>query len=136
MTGFISAQAHPRKRIRMSMALCSTLLLAGPMASQPAFAQEFDRRGATPSHVFQAVRNLIAEIGILREELGVYDYPPEAELQEDRAPVHAYVKTLEVLTKVSGIQRRMGVPAAPVGRVPFKEIVPGDVLGERRVDPR
>ena len=140
----------PRRHIRMSMAICSTLLLASPMASHPAFAQEgggwldsivnwfstpsaseaeSDRRGATPSHVFQAAQDLLAEINILREELGVNDYPPEAELQEDRAPVHVYVKTLEVLTKVSGIQRRLGVPAAPIGQIPFKEVGPGDVLG-------
>ena len=140
----------PRRRVRMSMAVCSTLLLASPLTSHPAFAQDedswldaivnwfttpsandvkLDRRGATPSHVFQAVQDLIAEIDVLRDELGVFDYPPEAELQEDRAPVHVYVKTLEVLTKVSGIQRRLGVPAAPMGQVPFKEIVPGDVLG-------
>ena len=134
----------------MLMAVCSTLMLASPMASHPAFAQEegawldsvlewvgippavaaeSDLRGATPSHVFQAAQDLLAEINILREELGVNDYPPEAELQEDRAPVHVYVKTLEVLTKVSGIQRRLGVPAAPIGQIPFKEVSPGDVLG-------
>ena len=37
MTGFF-----PRKHIRMSMALCTTLLLASPMASQPAFAYLLD----------------------------------------------------------------------------------------------
>ena len=135
--------------IRKLMAVCSTLLMASPMASQLAFGQEDDswfdsimswfdapaerqsepnRQSATPSHVFQAVQDLIAEINILREELGVYDYPPEAELQEDRAPVHVFVKTLEVLTKVSGIQRRLGVPAATVGQIPFKKVIPGDVL--------
>ena len=139
----------PHPRIRLSMLILATLLMSGQMAPQRALAQDesgwldtlFDwfgsptanrsesaRRDATPSHVFQAVQDLIAEIDILRDELGVYDYPPEAELQDDRAPVHVYVKTLELATKISAIQRRLGVPAAPAGQVPFKEIVPGDVL--------
>ena len=117
----------PSGAIRISIAVIHTLLLAIAGASQPVLAQA-SSSDATPSHVFQAVQNLIAEINILREELGVYDYPPEAELQEDRAPVHVYVKTLELATKVSAVQRRLGVPATPIGQVPFKEIVPGDVL--------
>ncbi|MDE0036215.1 MAG: hypothetical protein OXU77_01495 [Gammaproteobacteria bacterium] len=84
--------------------------------------------GTTASHVDQAVQDLIAEINVLREELGVYDYPAEAERQDDRAPVHIYVKSLEVLTKLSAVQRKFGVPAAEVGRIPFKEIEPEDVL--------
>ena len=137
------------RRIRVSIAVGATLLMAGSMAARPTLAQEQDSwrdslsswlgvpaaaaattdlSGATPSHVFQAVQDLIAEIGILRDELGVYDYPPDAELQEDRAPVHVYVKTLEVLTKVSAIQRRFGVTTAAVDPIPFKVVEPGDVL--------
>ena len=89
--------------------------------------EEADRR-ITPSHVFREVQDLIAEIAILRDELGVFDYPPESELQEDRAPVHVYAKTLEVLKKVRGVQRRFGVPTSGVGQIPFKEVVPADVL--------
>ena len=131
------------------MACSTALLLASLTASQPAIGQEesswrdtianwfsssstgggdSSRIDATPSHVFQRVQDLIAEINILRDELGVYDYPPEAELQDERAPVHVYVKTLEVQTKVNAVQRRFGVPTVPVGQVPFKEVKPGDVL--------
>ena len=138
------------RRIKYAMAAFTIVLFASPAGWSPAFAEkdeggmldsirgwlgspsahaaEPDRRGATPSHVFREVQDLISEIGILRDELGVFDYPPEAELQEDRAPVHVYAKTLEVLTKVRGIQRRFGVPVVSVGQIPFKEIVPGDVL--------
>ena len=82
----------------------------------------------TASHVFRATRDLIAEIEVLRNELGVYDYPVEAEMQEDRASVHLYAKTLEVLSKVSRVQRRFGVTPAELGQIPIKEIVPADVL--------
>ena len=84
--------------------------------------------GADLSHVYRAIQDLTAEIGILREELGAQDSPPEAELLEDRAPVHIYVKTLEVLAKVTQTQRRLGIPAGRVVRIPFREIDAADIL--------
>ena len=87
------------------------------------------REGVQPSHVLQAVQDLISEIGILRGELKVRDFPPEAELVEDRAPIYVYAKSLEALTKVVGAQRRLGVvPVARVDRIPLKEVDDGDVL--------
>ena len=88
-----------------------------------------DDEKVTPSHVFQATLDLIGEIQILREEIGADDYPPEAELQEDRAPVHVYAKTLEVMSKVSRVQRRLGMDIAEVGQIPIKAVEPKDVLG-------
>ena len=73
------------------------------------------------------VEDLIAEITIIRDELGVYDFPPEAELQYGRAPVHAYVKTMEVLSKLNRVQNRLGIPAVEPGGIPFKAIGPDDV---------
>ena len=93
-----------------------------------AISGEAQHRGATPSHVFRAVEDLTAEVNILRDELGVFDYPAAAELQEDRAQVHVYAKTLEVLSKVIKIQRRFGVSETTPGRIPFKVVDSGDVL--------
>ena len=84
--------------------------------------------GVHASHVFRAVRDLIAEIEILREELRVEDYPPVAELPDSRAPIHLYAKSLEVLAKVTATQQRLGVPAGAVGQIPLEEIHAGDVL--------
>ena len=89
---------------------------------------EEGQNNVTPSDAFRATRDLIAEIEILRSEFGVYDYPVEAELQEDRAPVHVYAKTLEVMSKVSGVQRRYGLTPAEAGQIPVKDIVSADVL--------
>ena len=83
------------------------------------------REGVQPSHVLQAVQDLISEIGILRGELKVRDFPPEAELVEDRAPIYVYAKSLEALTKVVGAQRRLGVVPVARGRV-----APGDCSPE------
>ena len=129
------------------LATCAVFLWCGTTGNSAAVAQEdsglldaisdwFSSTGSegvapsgvTPSHVFQAVQDLTSEINILRDEMGVYDYPPEAELHEDRAPVHVYAKTLELHLKVRGVQNRFGVEQAPVGQIPFKEVQPSDVL--------
>ena len=91
------------------------LLLAGQLVWSSAFAQENDG-GA----VDLAVQDLIAEVVVVRAAVGVRDIPPEPELQEGRRPIHAYAKALEVLSKVSGIQRRFGVPAVVPGRLPVE----------------
>ena len=121
----MASQGRHIGRVLVAVVACFLL----PAGWSPALAQELGLREATPSHVFREVQDLTAEIGILREELGVDDYPPEAELQEYRAPVHVYAKTLEVLNKVRGVQRRFGVPVADVRQIPFKEVLPGDALG-------
>ncbi len=84
-------------------------------------------RSADPGGVYGLVGDLIAEIALLREEVGVYGVPPESELQPERLPVHVYAKALEVLSKVNKIQSRFGVPAAQSGWIPSKEIDWGDV---------
>ena len=137
------------KIMKHATAMCLALLLAavpgGHAIAQEKEAGFFDRilewlsspseapgqsgnEGATPSDVSRAVQDLISEIAILREELGVFDYPPQAELQDDRTPVHVYAKTLEVLSKVVRAQRRFGVPEAASRQIPFKEVHSGDVL--------
>lgn len=119
------------------------LLLAGQLAWSTAFAQEEDGgwledlsgwlrpssgarapdgRSQMPAAVDRAVQDLIAEVAVVREAVGVHDIPPEPELQEGRRPIHAYGKALEMLSKVSGIQRRFGMPAAPPGRLPLEPV--------------
>ena len=87
------------------------------------------RQGAVqPSHVFQAVQDLISEIRLVRAATGVTDFPPEAEFLEDRSPIHTYAKSLGVLEKLSRIQHRLGVPEVRVGQIPIKEIGARDVI--------
>ena len=106
---------------RAALAGCLALLAA----SAPAAAQ--DAGDITPSHVYQATSNLISEIEIMRDAMGVTVYPVEAEPAEDRAPIHVYAKSLEVLEKVSAAQKRLGMKPAKIGQIPVKEIVPKDV---------
>ena len=96
------------------------------MAGQAAF-QEVKYEDVTFSHVYQATSDLISEIEILREAMGVTVYPIEAELQEDRAPVHVCFKSPEVMEKISAAQRQFGIDPAKVGQIPVKRINPRDV---------
>ena len=84
--------------------------------------------GAQSFHVFRATQDVISEIAILRDGLGIRDFPPEAEFVEGRGPVHVYAKSLEVLDKVLETQQRLFVPVGIAGRIPLKEISNGDVL--------
>ena len=97
------------------------------LLQREALAQE-----ATPSHVYQAVSDLVSEIELLREAMGVTDYPLEAEPAEDRSPIHVFARTLELRRKVSGAQRRLGMAPSEVGQIPLKAIEPKDVLGSVR----
>ena len=102
---------------------------AAPPAPAPAAVPPERLEGATLAHVHRAVENLVAEIETLRAASGAGDAPPEAPpLLEDRAPVHVYVKTLEVWGKVAQAQRRSGLPAGPVGRIPNEAVDAPDLL--------
>ena len=85
--------------------------------------------GADLAQVAHAVEDLVAEIALLREATGDNAPVPAAEPLDDRAPVHLYVKALEVLAKVTHAQRRLGVPAGAAARIPFRPIDAPDVLG-------
>ena len=84
--------------------------------------------GATLADVDRAVEVLVADIILLREGSGTHDTPPEPAPLEDRALVHVYVKTLEVWTRVAQVQRRLGLPAGAVGRIPLETIDTPDLL--------
>lgn len=104
------------------------LVQPGPArAARPAGRPE-SGENVGPSHVFRATEDLISEIEVLRAELAISHFPPQAELIGDRAPVHVYAKSLEVLAKVIQVQHRMGLPAARMGRLPVKAIDSADVL--------
>ena len=96
------------------------------MIQREAVAQDVGN-DITPSHVYQATSDLISEIEILRDAMGVTVYPIEAEPQEDRAPIHVYAKSLEVMEKISAAQRRLGMAPARIGQIPVKKIVAKDV---------
>ena len=102
--------------------------LVQPLAAVTPVDASRDHEGVQPFHVLRAVQDLIAEVTILREALGIRDYPPEAEFVDGRAPIHVYAKSLEVLDKVLDTQRRSFVPVGRAGQIPLKEIDDGDVL--------
>ena len=94
------------------------------MIQREAIAQE----NISPSHVYQLASDLISEIEVVREAMGVTAYPLEAEPAEDRSPVHVYARTLELRRKISAAQKRLGMAAAPDDQIPVREIKPKDVI--------
>ncbi|MCK5877645.1 MAG: hypothetical protein KAG43_08415 [Candidatus Marithrix sp.] len=82
----------------------------------------------TPSDVYQVSENIISEIGILREAIGVDDEPNEPEAQRGKTPIHVYGKGLELLEKISKAQRKLGMTPAEVGEIPLRDITPSDVF--------
>ena len=72
--------------VTMRTATPVALVLAALSLATAIGAQAQDRNRVTLSHVFQATQDLIAEIHVLRNAMGIVDFPPEAEPQEDRFP--------------------------------------------------
>ena len=105
-----------------------------PTSSAPAPAPPERLEGATLADVHRAVEGLVADIVLLRAASGADETLPEAPLLEDRAPVHVYVKTLEVWGKVAQAQRRLGLPAGAVGRIPPEPVdAPGLLVAVEHV---
>ena len=103
-----------------------------PPAPSPAPPERLE--GATLADVHRAVEGLVADILLFRAASGADDAPPEAPPLEDRAPVHVYVKTLEVWGRVAEAQRRLGLPAGAVGRIPPEPVdAPGLLVAVEHV---
>ena len=102
---------------------------APPTSPAPSPAPPERLEGATLADVHRAVEGLVADILLLRAESGADETPPEAPLLEDRAPVHVYVKTLEVWGRVAEAQRRLELPAGAVGRIPPEPVDAPGLLG-------
>ena len=114
-------------KTRLNRAVLAGCLVLFAAAGLPLASNAQDTGSVTPSHVYQASWDLIAEIEILRDAMGVTLYPIEADLQEDRAPIHVYAKSLEVLEKIAAAQKRLGMTPASIGQIPVKQIVSEDV---------
>ncbi len=82
----------------------------------------------TPSHIYQVTEDILSEIDILRESIGVDDEPKEPEPQRSKSPIHVYSKGLEVLEKISKAERKLGMFPTEVGEIPLREIKPEDAL--------
>ena len=81
----------------------------------------------TPSHLFQISEDIISEIEILREAIGVDEEASEPEGQRNKSAIQVYSKGLEVLEKIAKTQRKLGMNPAKVGEIPLKEINAADV---------
>ena len=82
---------------------------------------------ATLAQVHRAVRDLIAEIGVLRRANGVTGELASTEPGEGyEAPIHAYLKSLEVMEKAARVQRRFGMISFEVAPMPAGNVAVED----------
>ena len=77
-------------------------------------------------HVYQASTDLLQELEILRQVMGVTGEPATAEFRPGLTPSHTYVKSLEVMEKTILIQRRLGMIPVELGAIPAKDITPAE----------
>lgn len=97
-------------------------------------ADQADQDGAfveNPAAIRDMLRmteEIAAEIRLLRAELGVEDIPVEAELLVGPGPPHLYVKGLEIMMKITLVQRRFDFDAPDASSLPKGNITDQNVL--------
>ena len=79
--------------------------------------------------VFQCTKQVIEEIEILRDAIGVSDVPIDPEPQSGKASIQVYGKGLEVMEKLALAERKLGLAPVAVKQLPIKELIPQDILG-------
>ncbi len=84
---------------------------------------------AEPGGLLAATERVRGEVEVLRREFGTHDFPARVEPHRDRAPVHVYVKSLEVMSKVAALQRRFGVVEGYVRDMPVAEVSSDEAQG-------
>ena len=77
-----------------------------------------DRTELAPLGVLQAAENTVAEILVLREALGAFDFQLATELHERRTPVHMHFKLREIRRKVAEVQVRFDVRGSTLEGTP------------------
>jgi len=107
----------------------ASLAAVAVLSASPVLAQgePVEWGSVTPSHVYQVTEQIIEEIDILRDAIGVMDIPVDPEPQNSRAPIHSYTKALEVMEKISRAERKLGMAPVEVGQLPIQVIIPEDV---------
>lgn len=80
----------------------------------------------TPSHVYQTVSNIGAELNLLHDA-NLSSPKSNAPRYKGRRPRHVYQKAREVLIKVNTLRWLNGVSRVEIPQPPAREIVPGDV---------
>lgn len=78
--------------------------------------------------IVQATEMIRRELGILRDELGGTDAGGEAEPHDDRAPIHVYVKSLEVMSKLGALQVRLGMAKSEIRDMPLAAPTSDDLV--------
>ena len=90
-----------------------------------------ERGDISPSHVYQAAADLLAEIRILRRATGITSEPPNSIVPVYQSLIHANSKATEVLEKTVRLQKRLGMIPAEVEQVAIGNLTARDL--QRRI---
>ena len=82
----------------------------------------------TPSHVFQQVEIVIADIQSIRQHQAIDRQVREPGIQIAKTPLHVYTKGVEVFEKIIRYQSDSNWPQSRLPPLPNKNITPADIL--------
>jgi len=81
----------------------------------------------TPSLVYQQTDRIIGEIRLIRKQKSVVDTPRDPGKQIKKFPLHVFTKGLEVLRKISRLQKELAMTSVEIPLIPLKKITPREV---------
>lgn len=85
-------------------------------------------QASTPSHVYQQVESLVADIHAIRQQQNIHEPARDPGIQIAKTPLHVYTKGLELFEKVQRYQKANNWPTVPVPGLPTQNTTPSDVL--------
>lgn len=87
----------------------------------------------TPSNVYQLTEQIVLETEYIRNKLGITDSSRTPDVQLYKTPLYVFAKSLEILEKISWIQKDSGIASLPPKRIPLKKITPSDVYQQAEI---
>ena len=122
---FMRKYAELFQKTPRSIRVATSFILLVMASTQP---NQANAQSITPSHVFQVIENINAELAAMHEANSSQpSVDQNAPTLTPRAPRHVVQKAREVLLKVELLRTLNGLPEHPVPPFPVAEITPGHV---------
>jgi len=83
----------------------------------------------TPSNVYQAVEQTVANIKAIRANQSIKDSVREPGIQVAKTPLHVYTKGMELFEKIQRVKTKLSLSAESLPQLPSSNVSPADVLG-------
>jgi len=83
----------------------------------------------TPSNVYQAVEQTVANIKAIRSKQSINESVREPGIQVAKTPLHVYTKGMELFEKIQRVKSKLSLGVESLPELPSSNVSPGDVLG-------